>query len=293
MGEAELMDDEQGGFPAREHFLDGAGSGDDPLRQARADKIRAEYESTTVSGLSQLLARTVAQMTATHQAEVAAINDRWKAHEAGLYERLISREAELTERLRAREAELLALNERLHQRLTEGIGTTYQSFTDLATLPAIVAEHGKQLLEAQSEHLTKMRQPLEPRPSGSETAGDVAKHLFTQLREVAGDVFSSNPELRKRAQRLLGGAIERGETILAAGGGAPGSPGPAEGPAEPVPEEARIDRMPLKEVFDLFQALPSEVISRFATDLGLKEPFEATWLQMRQLLAAHLARAPK
>lgn len=268
------MDDARDDLLGREHFLDGPAPGDDPLRQARADKLRAEYESSTVGGLSQLLVRTVAQLTATHQTELASVTERWRA-----------RETELCERLRVREAELLLLNKELHDRLNQGIGSTYQSFTDLATLPAIVAEHGKQLLEAQSEHLAKMRQPVEPRPTGTETAGDVFKHMLSQLREVAGDVFSSNPELRRRAAGLLGGAIERGEAVL---GAAASPPSPEPQPAAIAGEE-RVDAMPLKQVFELFQGLPAEVIARFATDLKLKEPFEANWRQMRQLLAAHTA----
>lgn len=287
MGEAGLMD----GFdeldsPAREHFLDVGAATDDPLRQARAEKVRAEYESSTVSGMNQLLVRTVTRLTAAHQAELAAVSERAKAREA----ELLARDAELHKRLAEREAELIAQNERLHQRLNDSINTTSQSFSDLAALPAIVADHGKQLLEAQSAHLEKMREPVQPRPSGSETAGDVFKHLFSQLREVAGDVFSNNPELRKRAQRLLGGAIERGEAML---GPAATDDGEPQAQPEAGSDEERIDTMPLKQVFGLFEGLPSEVISRFAAELGLKEPFEASWRQMRQLLATHGLRSAK
>jgi hypothetical protein len=158
----------------------------------------------------------------------------------------------------------------------------------MATLPAIVAEHGKQLLEAQAEHLEKMRKPLEPRPSGAETAGDAFKHMATMLREVAGDVFSSNPELRKRAARFLGGAIEKGEAVL--GAGAAPDQDQAAAPSGPLAEEAKLDDMPLKEVFAIFQGLPSDVIGQFCSELEVSEPFAASWLQMRRLLASRSAK---
>lgn len=269
----------------------GRSPGEDPLRIAQAAALRAATESSTVSGLSQILLRTVTSMTAIQDGQISALNERWQRRET----ELLSREAELHKRLAEREAELIAQNNELaaanvtlHTRLDQSITSTSQNFSDMATLPAIVAEHGKQLLEAQAEHLEKMRKPLEPRPSGAETAGDAFKHLATMLREVAGDVFSSNPELRKRAARFLGGAIEKGEAVL--GAGSTPEPEVAAPPADPGAAEARLDETPLKEVFAIFQGLPGEVIAQFCSEVGVAEPFAASWLQMRRLLASRSAK---
>lgn len=279
--------------------------GEDPLRVAQAGKIRAETESTTLAGLSQVFVRTLTNMTAMQDGQLAAVNERWQrreaelvAREAELARRLSEREAEHAKRLAERESELLErynklaeANERLHERLNVSITSTSQNFSDMAALPAIVADHGKQMLEAQSEHLEKLRKPLEPRPTGAETASDAFKHLATQFREVAGDVFSSNPELRRRAARLLGGAIEKGEAVLGAGDSPqpdPASVQVAQPAAPPAPGSAedRLDNMPLREVLALFQGLPDDAIAGLCVDFGLGEPFAASWRQMRGLLAS-------
>lgn len=280
----------------------GRSPGEDPLRLAQAAALRAETESGTVAGLTQILLRTVTSMTAVQDGQLSSLHERWQrreaellAREAALHKRLADREAELIaqnakqlDEMQAANVRLVEANEKLHQRLNESITSTSQNFSDMATLPAIVADHGKQLLEAQSEHLEKMRKPLEPRPSGAETAGDAFKHLATMLREVAGDVFSSNPELRKRAARFLGGAIEKGEAVL--GAGSTPEPEMAAPPADPVAAEARLDETPLKEVFAIFQGLPGEVIAQFCSEVGVAEPFAASWLQMRRLLASRSAK---
>lgn len=293
MSDAELMNE----FEQPTELDLGRPPGEDPLRQAQAAAVRADTDSRTVAGLSQVLLRTLTGMTAIQDGQLAAQNERWQRRET----ELLAREADMHRRLAEREAELIAQNNelvianaKLHARLNDSITSTSQNFSDMATLPAIVAEHGKQLLEAQSEHLEKMRKPLEPRPSGAETAGDAFKHVATMLREVAGDVFSSNPELRKRAARLLGGAIEKGEAVLGAGAAREAqenTPPQAEaGAAEAGAAEAQIDQLPLKEVFEIFQALPGEVIAQFCSDLGVAEPFAASWLQLRRLLATRSSK---
>jgi len=250
----------------------------DSLRQARADAMRMESESSTLAGFTQMHLRAITRMTATHETQLAGMATRYQQREAALL-------AELTA---ARQSAHERISE-LQQRLSDGCVTTYQSYVDMAALPAAVAGHGKALLDAQSNWLEQMRKPVEPRPTGAETAGDVVKHMFSELGNFAAQIFSNNPEMRQRAQRLLGGAIETGEGLTGkAGPIEPGEPEPA-----PVldPAEARIDTLPLKEVFDLFQGLPAEVISGFAAGLKITEPFQANWRQMRTLLAKNASRA--
>lgn len=243
----------------------------DPLRQARADLLRGQLESSTIAGLSALHVRTLTRMTTAQEAQIVAMQARFGS---------------VQDRFERREAALLAQLDQLQQKLSDGCATTFQSFNDMAALPAVVVEHGKSLLDAQAAHLEKMRAPVEPRPTGAETTADVFKHLISQMGTLAGQVFSNNPDMRQRAQSLLGAAIEKGETVTGHAGPMEDDRGANAAPA-PDPGEEKIDHLPLKEVFALFQSLPSDMIGRFATQLELKEPFQASWRQMRTLLAEH------
>lgn len=176
-----------------------------------------------------------------------------------------------------------------------------QRLADIETIGKALGQLNAQTIDIIKSYqpiLEDLRKPIQPRPTGAETAGDAFKHVVTEIRTLLQTAIGKNPELQEKAMGGITKIVEKGQQFMASLEGAPDKPASSTEkpsaalakPAEPAPSVLDMSNDTMQDLQVWISELGPEWTAKFCASHRIADEGGISFGHIAEIRAAAMKK---